>query len=418
MPRSISTLAPLAMFAALATACGSNGQQALGQTGEPIINGQPSTSDQDYAVGIAILDSSGQLMAACSGSLVAENLVLTARHCVSQIVNESAGVACTQQGTAIGAGGAVGADYKPTQLAIMMGATIQFSNGYTPKFAAKGQQIFHTAVNNLCDNDIALILLDQKIAGAKLAKLRLSSPPVQGELITAIGWGVANNTTSQMPERRYRADIPVVKVGPASLGAYGGMGPNEFEIGEGICSGDSGGPAVAQSTGAVIGVVSRGGNGDPNANPNDPSTQCVNTQSGGISYTAFNFYTRVDGFSDLLSTAFAAAGTDPWLEGGPDPRLSKFGDGCTDSSQCQSNVCIGVGTVSQCSQTCDGSTPCPTGYSCVTSGSQQVCAPTNALSTTSSGGCAVSPQSGGRGALGFGIGLLGLALVGVARRRR
>jgi hypothetical protein len=422
MPRLASTLAPLALFAALATACGATSTESLGKTADPIINGVPSTADQDYAIGLALLDTNGQYMGGCSGSLIAENLVLTARHCVSQVAAE--GLACTSAGKPVGGTGGVNADYLPKQLAVLIGPTLATSGGgFNPKFAAKGQKIFHTAVNNLCNNDIALILLDTKIVGAKLAQLRLDTPPVAGELMTAIGWGVANNTSSQIPSRRTRADIPVLKVGPANLGASGGLGPNEFEIAEGICSGDSGGPAVAQSTGAVIGVVSRGGNGDPAADPNNPVSSCVNTTAAdGTKYTASNFYTRVDGFKDLIATAFQEAGADPWLEGQPDPRKAKFGEPCDGPDACQSALCIEVGAGTQCSTLCDAATPCPTDYSCMSAGAQSVCAPTAAPApaTTSSGGCAVASTGldAGRASLALTIGLAGLALAVASRRRR
>lgn len=421
-PRTASvSLAPLALFAALATACGATSTESLGKTVDPIINGVPSTAEQDYAIGLALLDASGQYMGGCSGSLIAENLVLTARHCVSQTASE--GVACTSTGKPVGGSGGVTGDYQPKQLAVLIGPTLDVGGGgFNPKFAAKGVKIFHTSVNNLCNNDIALILLDTKIVGAKLAKLRLDTPPVAGELMTAIGWGVANNTSSQIPSRRTRADIPILKVGPANLGASGGLGPNEFEIAEGICSGDSGGPAVAQTTGAVIGVVSRGGNGNPAADPNNPVSSCVNmTGTDGTKYTASNFYTRIDGFKDLIATAFQEAGAEPWLEGQPDPRKAKFGEPCDGPDACQSALCIGVGAGTQCSATCDPATPCPTGYSCVSAGTQSVCAPTVAEApTTSSGGCAVVPGGvdGGRASLALAIGLAGLAIAVSARRRR
>ena len=70
-----------------------------------------------------------------------------------------------------------------------------------------------------------------------------------------------------------------------------GLGAHEFMIGEGICSGDSGGPAFVQTTRAVIGVVSRGGNGRPYVPQQDPPfIQCV--VSGP--YVTQNRYTRTD----------------------------------------------------------------------------------------------------------------------------
>jgi MYXO-CTERM domain-containing protein len=422
MPRLSSSIAPLAILAALATACGSNAaptSEATSRSSDPIINGVASGPDDDAAVGLVLLDASGQMQAGCSGSLIAENLVLTARHCVSQVIDE--GAVCSQTGQPL-QGGRVGTDNPAKQLAVIYGTNPQLSPTGGVKADAYGAKIFHTTVNNLCNNDIALVLLDRKIAGAKLAQLRLDSPPVKGELMTAVGWGVANGVPVWNFARRRRADIPVVGVGPMSSANLGAIAPNEFEIGEGICSGDSGGPAFAQSTGAVIGVVSRGGNGYNNPDPqNNPAQSCVNfTGTDGTSYKAYNLYTRVDGFKDLIMQAFQEAGADPWLEGGPDPRKAKFADPCDGPDACQSALCIGVGTSSMCSQSCDPSTPCPDGYQCVNASGQGVCAPPNADSGTSSkGGCSIEPShETSRTPLAFAMGLVGLVVAGVTRRRR
>ena len=73
------------------------------------------------------------------------------------------------------------------------------------------------------------------------------------------------------------------------------LGPHEFEVGRSICEGDSGGPAISERTGAVIGVVSRGGN--------------CNEDFGHI-------YTTTAGFSALFEEAFTLAGAQPVREAG------------------------------------------------------------------------------------------------------
>jgi hypothetical protein len=71
------------------------------------------------------------------------------------------------------------------------------------------------------------------------------------------------------------------------------LGTNEFEVGESICEGDSGGPAISEQSGAVIGVVSRGGACDDNFG---------------------HIYTATTSFKDLFDKAAAFAGTSPTIE--------------------------------------------------------------------------------------------------------
>ena len=57
------------------------------------------------------------------------------------------------------------------------------------------------------------------------------------------------------------------------------------------------------------------------------------------------------------------ASVGPMVDAGPDgPPLKGFGEPCTDSNQCDSNICILVGTSGQCTQLCG---TCPDGYGCL-----------------------------------------------------
>src|SRR4051794_25495856 len=46
----------------------------------------------------------------------------------------------------------------------------------------------------------------------------------------------------------------------------------------------------------------------------------------------------------------------------PDAMLRRFGDPCTNAAQCDSDVCLLVGTGGVCTRVCDGT--CPDGYGC------------------------------------------------------
>jgi MYXO-CTERM domain-containing protein len=99
-------------------------------------------------------------------------------------------------------------------------------------------------------------------------------------------------------------------VGKTISASQTSLATNEFEVGLSICQGDSGGPAISETTGAIVGVVSRGGN-------------CTDT-SGHI-------YTSLTAFASVFQAAFALAGGAPVDESGtaPPPLADAGGGGGT-----------------------------------------------------------------------------------------
>lgn len=389
-------LISLSASLALVSGCTSSATD-LAATRRAIIDGVKSGPDDDAAIGIGIFGDNGGFQGACSGVLIAPNLVLSARHCVSEV--ENAGIACSSDGTPIFGGGVLG-DHQPGNMRILLGSELSLD------FAANGAQLITLEGDdgNLCDSDIALLLLDRNIPSAPIAQIRLDTPPTTDETIRAVGWGTANNTNSNLPSRRKRDDIPIVLVGPDD---FTGLGAHEFMIGEGICSGDSGGPAFVETTRAVIGVVSRGGNGkpyDPSKDP--PYTQCVDSGQ----FVTQNTYTRTDAYKDFILGGFAIAGNDPWVEGGPDPRKAKFGESCTTDDECRSAICLQpTGKAPMCTDACTKDTPCADGFSCQNIDGRQLCA------EKKKGGCSAASSSPAEGAASLALFALGLLLL---RRRR
>jgi MYXO-CTERM domain-containing protein len=365
--------------------------EPVGHSSQAIVNGFDSVPSQNFVVLVVHPISGGQYYD-CSGTLVAPNLVLTARHCVSETPDE--GFTCDSTGAG-SSGGDIGPDFDPGTIEIYAGLDRPLTSAPP---SAVGVQVFHDTAQNLCNHDLALIGLNQSIssAGTSVAALRLAPAPTIGELITAVGWGVSS--ASQSPTvRQQRPDVSIIEVGPFMDSTGNDVPPNEFDDGESICEGDSGSPAL-DSSNAVIGVASRGGN-NVRPNPGDLAASCV----GG---DTLNYYSQVAAFAPIILGAFKTMGATPKLVGG-----ASFGAPCSTSIECLSSVCLGTGTTGYCTEDCSGTT-CPAGYSCSSIAGEQLCEQDPA----SSGGCSIALRSDDDGGSSLGLGLAALGLF--ARRRR
>ncbi|MBX3264095.1 MAG: trypsin-like serine protease [Labilithrix sp.] len=276
---------------------------------QPIIRGVSSGTEHD-AVVVLTTFREGLRRSLCTATLVAPNLVITARHCVSDTESSTA---CSMDGTPI-VGGGVKGDRAAGDLVVFLG-----KGGVAPDTevevngVARGAKVVVDAASNVCNRDVAFVVLDRKLA-APVAPLRLG-PPTMSETVSAVGWGI--DETGTLPEsREVRAGISLIGVGPAMYPDHAtyGYGDSEFMIGESACAGDSGSPAFAQS-GAVVGVAARAGNGKPR-DPNNFASTCVGD-------TAHAVYTHLASMQELVARAFQESGEAIWLEGQPDPRAPK-----------------------------------------------------------------------------------------------
>jgi hypothetical protein len=289
----------LAPVAALSIACGGGDASSappdgVGQS-EPVAASSQAiyggTRDNDAEASAAVValrvDATTTSFELCSGALIAPNVVLTARHCVSK--NITSAIACDETG-ASNNGAHFGDDDAPSSIHVFTGASPDLQNGAP---AANGKRIFHPASTVLCNVDIALIVLDRSVTGITPLKVRLSGGVAPRETLRSVGYG-ENDAALPLGTRLRRAGVVIEAVGAAVSSHGTPLASREFEVGESICQGDSGGPALSERSGAVIGVVSRGGD-------------C------GLGYG--HVYTQTGGFDALFRDAFAVAGGAPVDEG-------------------------------------------------------------------------------------------------------
>jgi hypothetical protein len=178
----------------------------------------------------------------CSSSLIAPNLLLTARHCVAETSEES--VDCESD--------VFGRTLSPAELL--------FSNDISPELESRWfspQEVIVRDESAFCGNDIALVVLEENVPSALAKPMAPRLSPISlGEPYEAVGYGGSDSSTddAEYGTRRLRSGLSVACVG-RSCGA--GVVVGEFGGDEGVCRGDSGGPAV-DGAGRAMGALSRG----------------------------------------------------------------------------------------------------------------------------------------------------------------
>jgi hypothetical protein len=197
----------------------------------------------------------------CTGTLIAEDLVLTAHHCV---VERAEGGRYTQtlvQPAAVQV--ELGGDYLPWG---NVGARAILA---PPCGEAGGR------------GDVAVLVLERKLVGVATMNLH-DEPPRRGQQVDAVGFG----RCALSPEgirRREREGGQITAVGRTT-----------FDVQASVCPGDSGGPVLDRATNEVMGVVSL------SAMDYDETTR------------GRSVFARIDGMSGLTAYArIVAEGADP-----------------------------------------------------------------------------------------------------------
>jgi hypothetical protein len=317
--------------------------EAIGIFGQAIKDGYADTKDHNV---VGIYDLS--IGAECSGSLIAPNVVLTARHCVSDTTEQ------VQCGKA-----------KPGPLH----APKYFFVTTRPDLSSQNKADYHRVrevvgvpldpksndplVNkeDLCGRDQAMLILADNIAPTEATPWvpRVDSALEKGDEYYAIGFGATDDSGSSAGVRRRRDDLKVGCVG-AECPAYA-VKKTEFVGEAGICQGDSGGPALDMQN-RVVGVTSRGSQG------------CMSPVYGHV--FGWGQWIR-DTVKRAASPGVGNYDAPEWAHGRS--TAAEYNGPCggaCDAAECTSHVCVPASENpgNYCSRKCDALNTCPDGYDC------------------------------------------------------
>jgi hypothetical protein len=292
---------------------------------------------------VAVINARGEV---CSGVLLASDVVLTARQCVTRYAEP---VDCRPAAPAA----APAADP----------ATIHVYNqlpSSTFTWGSSATAVLTSDDRSICGADLAVLILEWPIDGAQPV-LVSESGSAQGGHVRTVGVGWASSTAPAQSEL-LREHLPVLDVSAS-----------ELAIGEATCVGAPGGPAFDETTGEVVGILSRWG------------TLCGATGQ-------FDVYTRTDAFYALIADALAwePSLASVGIDGGAgrprdagrkrDAGRSKkpptdIGAACLVATDCGTGLCVTAEGSQYCSRTCAPTDPCPSDFKCVISAAgASVCA--------------------------------------------
>jgi hypothetical protein len=273
----------------------------------------------------------------CGGTLVAPDVVLTARRCV--VVNGDL-EACDAPVLR-----------SPEAVEVLSGEDLAHVDT-----VARG---IHVAAPRGagCESDVALVLLDRDVP-VPTASFRRHGVAV-GDRIRTVGFSFREEEGTHA--RTLRDHVPVTE-----------LAAGWFVADEAPCVTGAGAVAVDERTGEVVGVYSHA-----TGACDDPTSRAV--------------YVRTDAWLELVDRVLVRSGEHRWVVAGEEPpedrkprKLPKskkpsldLGGGCEAGTDCAAAVCVRDAGRRYCSRTCSAKDHCPSKWRCVAvASSPEVCTQT------------------------------------------
>jgi hypothetical protein len=336
----------------------------------------------------------GSIANDCGTVLLAPTLALTALNCVTNPIFSG-----NEQGSA-----EVCARVGPFYPTVTMVASWNGEARSVVKIIDDGQ-------TDICQGDLVFLELDRPITDVPFPKLQLDSPPGVNDGVTECGQGATDEQCTNINFQFGR--LPTCDDGKILLNgaASGFYAPDNatFPVGNVVstnqaCS-DNGGGLYADSDGALLGNMTYSFQPDKTKlnSIKTPCYACDQDVSESVLLWAHK---------DFVASAFNQVGLSPWRQGHPQP--GGIGGACTDALDCNSQLCIELGSTNVCSQYCD-TTACPQNFSCTPAGSHSVCV---AAVNPNPASCTASSGSLPRDDKQVCIGLIAMGFFASAVRRR
>ncbi|MCA9615038.1 MAG: S1 family peptidase [Myxococcales bacterium] len=322
-------------FVLAAFGCASDVGEPIRGATSGIVNGRPTTDDP-WAVAVVNLGFSGQ-GGLCSGSLVGNYGVVTAKHCVYRERSDG-----RWEATPV------------NELLVLVASDVTTSSGVMQR--AEVHSVVSTPgvysdadLNN--GTDIAVVLLKSRFTGVTPIGVATSLPS-SGAAARILGFGRTNdNEADDTSGVKHTGNTSILRAGSALIEAGGTSW---------TCQGDSGGPLLVSNR--LVGVTSFG--------------------VGGCGTRSRHYFVSVPRHSAMVAmaqtfeppcepTTEVCNGIDDDCDGDVDPGCLGLGETCADDGDCGSSLCTTVDGAQVCARACDpraAVAQCPFGFHCEATG--------------------------------------------------